>query len=629
MGLGQRIVDWINDPKTGLIAQYKERLRGWTVGVIGLGLEAFMHAVGKAGARILKPFIERMEATGEVPEEIQAILDELKEPTTQWQGMVAMMAGGAAMGTAIGTLGDVMFGSMARSMMKKVTNRIMEVTQLIHIYRRGDITYDQFKDWMAESGFDETWTDLWLKAYEFLPSWGDLIHWQAREVFEPAMVAKYGLDDEFENLDLTLFEKIGVTPDQARNAWRAHWEHASYNQMVELLHRDLITEEDFKDWFRLVEIPPFWRDGLLEVAYTWPTRVDVRRWWDMRTIDEARLRELYAGMGYHGKNLDDYVLWTKVYVAFPDLMARWSKGWINLDDVRRELTDLGMPAERLEEFIQMKVKATEADRTAPERDLTKTDITSGVKKEVITRDEGVELLMDLGYEEDEAVFILATKVPIEDQASVVKTRELTKADILKGLKTAIITEAEAKTKLGELRYRPDDAEFIVKIFMANIKPPKEPRDREASKADIVLAVKKGLITPEEAYLMLQDIGYSPEASNFILTVRAESSPFSPVSYEEFKDRTAKYKRAAGREARPMPEELKQAGAEVVKLTDDVENLKRSVTEEEAKLVAEEPRPAAAEAKLKKLQVALHRAEAKLDQAKTNYNRQIAEWRHGG
>ncbi|GAH44519.1 unnamed protein product [marine sediment metagenome] len=48
----------------------------------------------------------------------------------------------------------------------------------------------------------------------------------------------------------------------------------------------------------------------------------------MRTIDETELRALYQRHGYFGKDLENYVIWTKVYVAFPDLMARWSKGWI-------------------------------------------------------------------------------------------------------------------------------------------------------------------------------------------------------------------------------------------------------------------------------------------------------------
>ncbi|GAI98752.1 unnamed protein product, partial [marine sediment metagenome] len=136
----------------------------------------------------------------------------------------------------------------------------------------------------------------------------------------------------------------------------------------------------------------------------------VRRWWDMRTIDETRLREVYHAQGYYDKDLDDYVLWTKVYVAWPDLIARYKYGYITKDEVKSELTDLGMPADRVDEMMETKIKQAEPERTTKERDLTKTDIYRGVKKEVITRAEGTELLQDLGYDADEAEFILDINV---------------------------------------------------------------------------------------------------------------------------------------------------------------------------------------------------------------------------
>ncbi|GAI52064.1 unnamed protein product, partial [marine sediment metagenome] len=111
----------------------------------------------------------------------------------------------------------------------------------------------------------------------------------------------------------------------------------------------------------------YWQDLLLELVKAVPTRVDVRRFWDMRTIDEARLREIYHAQGYYGKDLEDYVLWTKVYVAFPDLIARFTKGWITEDDVRSELIALGMPAERVETMIQTKIKKVAGERVEPER----------------------------------------------------------------------------------------------------------------------------------------------------------------------------------------------------------------------------------------------------------------------
>jgi len=286
-----------------------------------------------------------------------------------------------------------------------------------------------------------------------------------------------------------------------------------------------------------------------------------------------------------------------------------------------------MPADRLEELIETKMKSTAGDQTTTERDITKTDIYKGVKQGVITREEAIELLMDLGYEEDTADYLLTINIPEDEEDVIVKERDLTKTDIIKGLKTEVITEDEALAKLLELRYAPLDAEFLLKIYKATITPPAEARAREASKADIVLAVKKGLITPEEAYLMLQDLGFTPEAAQFILMVKAEVSPFSPMSYQEFKDTTGKWRKAAGMKVEPMTEGIRQAAAEVVKLTKDITALHDAIKEEDRGLVKDEILPATATAKRDELRVSLHRAESSLAAARSNYDRLVAEWRH--
>jgi len=401
---------------------------------------------------------------------------------------------------------------------RKLKTFRLDPLSVITAWRRDKVAYVKLFDDLKDQG----WSDDRIEALKFVtlfyPSPQDLITWQAREVFEPTMIARYGLDDEFEAIEKEPFYKAGMTDEQIRNYWRAHWEHASWMQVVEMLRRGQLTESEVRDWFRLVEIPPFWRDKLIAISREVPTRVDVRRFWDMRTIDEARLREIYTWQGYYGKDLDDYVLWTKVYVAFPDLIMRWTNGWISLDDVRAELTRLGMPANRVEEMLQTKMKAAKPERTAKERDLTKAEIVKGVKKEIIPPSEGIELLMDMGYDEDEADFILA------------------------------------------------------------------------------------------------------------INIAAEAG--SPETFAEFKELTQKWRKSVGKEAKPVTEELKAAAAELVRLSGEVDSLKKSIEAEERTLIEQEVLPAEATAKRDELRVTLHRAEAELARAQTDYNSLLAEWRHG-
>ena len=406
MSISKRIHDTIED----WIVEWRDRLRGWMSSWVERGAEQLMDAMEPELRAEIKPSLLRLRDIPGMPDDFKDLIDKtLEEPGFIHFAAILPYLVGIMIGFGMGAAAPASkIGSYQVD--KLVHSHRLDAMSVITAWRRDPEAYAHLFDDLKDQG----WSDERIEALKFLtlyyPAPPDLVRWQAREVFEPEMVTKYGLDSEFGAIEKEPFYKAGMTDEQILNYWRAHWEHASWMQIVEMLHRGLLTEQDVYDWFRLVEIPPFWRDLLTQTAYTWPTRVDVRRWWDMRVIDETELRRLYSGMGYRGVNLDNYVLWTKVYVAFPDLMARWTKGWITIDDVRRELTELGMPAERVEEMIQMKVKPQEPERIEEGRKLTKTEIYKGVKKEIITRDEGIELLMDLDLDYNEADYLMTINV---------------------------------------------------------------------------------------------------------------------------------------------------------------------------------------------------------------------------
>jgi len=510
-----RFKNWIDS----LADTWKERLRGWMASWVSWGLELFADILGKGLGAQMPELLDKLELASAGSPEIQELVKRARKGGGQWQAILLGGLGGAAVGGAASSALFPPLEKIKQFMSAAIPFQLSPVGTLIALHYRKLISDEIYTDQLHKYGFDDAGIKMLEDSFLFYPSPADLVHWQAREVFEPLMISKYGLDDELGEIQREPFYKAGMNDEQITNFWRAHWEHASWMQIVEMLHRGLLKEKDVRDWFRLVEIPPFWRQNLIDTAYTWPTRVDVRRWWDMRTIDEAELRRLYSGMGYRGINLDNYILWTKVYVAFPDLMARWSNGWITEDDVREELTGLGMPAARVEEMIQSKIKAVDAGKVEEGKDLNKTEIYKGVKKGTISRDQAIDLLMDLNYTLTQAEYLL----------------------------------------------------------------------------DINVAALEG----------------------------------SPETYEEFKELTTRYKIAIGKAEKAMPEELKHAAAEVVRLTKEVKSLQLAAEEEKRGLVSEEIIPEETTKRLKGLQVKLHRAESKLAAARSEYDRLVAEWRHGG
>ncbi|KKK86349.1 hypothetical protein LCGC14_2764130, partial [marine sediment metagenome] len=406
----------------------------------------------------------------DTPPEVKKLIEQTTSKGNPLFLLLGIIAGGMFLINMIQGVSEPLKNASTQKQERIFKTFRMDPMSIITAWRRDPEKYA----WLFDDLKDQGWTEERISAVkfltEFMPSPQDLVNWQAKEVFEPKMIERYGLDDEFEGLDLSLFAKVGVSEEHAKNYWRAHWEHASWMQVVEMLHRGQLTEAEVWEWFRLVEIPPFWRDKLIAISWNVPTRVDVRRWWDLRTIDEPRLREIYTAQGYHDKDLEDYVLWTKVYTAWPDLVARWKNGWISEGDLRAELVAMGMPGARVDELIQTKIKAASGERTAGEKDLTKTDIIKGVKTGRVTRAQGIELLEDLGYSEDEADFILFINIPPDEEEVQVAARELTKADIQAGLKTKQINESEARSRLIALRYLPADADILMGIFKARIKP---------------------------------------------------------------------------------------------------------------------------------------------------------------
>ena len=136
------------------------------------------------------------------------------------------------------------------------------------------------------------------------------------------------------------------------------------------------------------------------------SRTDVSRMYDMRVYTEEQVLDYFRKIGYAPADADALTLWTKLSIEFPDLKAMYSKGWITADVLVAELIRLGLEKERAAEFAMTVVKAEQPARVETERDLTKAEIVKGWKKDVITYDDAVALLMDLNYENWEARYIL-------------------------------------------------------------------------------------------------------------------------------------------------------------------------------------------------------------------------------
>ncbi|GAH04897.1 unnamed protein product, partial [marine sediment metagenome] len=136
MTAGERLRNWADATATA----WSDRLRGWMAGWVSWGLELLLDILGKAFAPKLKPFIESLEKSGEVPPELQPLLDEMKEPTGQVASILSQAGGSTIVGSALGQILDALFRPLGYWANRTRQNRMPDLGQIMAFWLRGDIS---------------------------------------------------------------------------------------------------------------------------------------------------------------------------------------------------------------------------------------------------------------------------------------------------------------------------------------------------------------------------------------------------------------------------------------------------------------------------------------------------------
>lgn len=258
----------------------------------------------------------------------------------------------------------------------------------------------------------------WLTSYEhhlnatnpnMRPGSSDLIRFAFREVWDPvrrAELLQEGYPVRF--AEEMLFQ--GYNQDWANCYWAAHWELPSVGQLNEMLHRRVITGEIWDRFVKYNDFDPVVRPWLKAISYSPYTRVDVRRLKDLELVSDQEVYENFQDLGYDDVHARRMTIWTLAYNISVSMKARYSKGWVTADDVQAALVKAGVPADRARTWVQQMVADEKETRTTPERDLTKAEIIKGVKNEFLSVDDAIELLEGMGFDAAEAEYIIAINV---------------------------------------------------------------------------------------------------------------------------------------------------------------------------------------------------------------------------
>jgi len=384
-------------------------------------------------------------------------------------------------------LSSVLSPLIAKEINAKLTPELPTVTEALRMYYRGILSEEDFKAVMRKLGFSDTYINALKEDYLYYPSPTDFIRFSVREVFTDDKETLEALRAEFPEEIVEHAKKAGMDKDVLMWYWMSHWELPSPTQVYEMLHRlhpevlkvrgkayesmglDVgkleTTLDTVKQYLKQADYDKRWRDRLVAISYYPLTRTDLRRIYELGLIDEEELLARLMEVGYTKEDALKLVEFYKTY------------------------------------------------KMSAEKDLTRTQILDLMRIGEITEEECKKMLMDIGYDDVEADFIIAL-----EKYKIAEEELKDQIDVYKYMfEEGLIDEKTFTAKLDELGIRATRRDKIVLSAVRN----RNRKIRLPTKEDILKWYANKQITEERARELLSRINIPEEFHDLYLGKKEE------------------------------------------------------------------------------------------------------------
>lgn len=353
--------------------------------------------------------------------------------------------------------------SEAVGVLMKLTERIYTISEAIDLYRRTGKPREWLEEQLMKQGVSREKVDEYLKLAEYFPSPPDLIRFAVREVFTPEIVKAYRMHEDLPKEFIELASKAGLPEEVAKWYWYAHWELPSFTEGLEMFHRKIISKEELLTLMRTLDIMPGWRDKLIQMSYALPTRVDLRRMFEIGVISRDELKEYYEKLGYSPEDAEKLTRWTEQEYVKEDKMLTVNQilelyeiGELNREEAKEWLKALGYT----EEASEYKLRLREHEMMLKE-----------VKEEL----ELIEQQLKNGLITSEVAWEKIAKLPLSSRTKRLKYLKMVKGlvtyaklpsveKIEKWFKAKLISEEQFRNYLKMMFYRDEDINIWIEYL---------------------------------------------------------------------------------------------------------------------------------------------------------------------
>ena len=555
----------------GLTDSY-EKLAGYFQAKAQKAFLSILHLIGKEYLSAATNFIEKAEKAGGVPDEVKPFFDMLKEQKGEAAAMMAMGVGNTALSAGTGTIINALFRVPTQKLNAAMPHEIPDISTVLAGWRRGIIDEETASDLMRRMAFNEEKQGWYKKltdnlfpvdllrietyrmgmseaevkkqlhmqgytaeqikaiftAWKPVPGISDMLEMFTKNITDENLAKKYQLDADKPPHFYEWFWMNGVSKEWADAYWREYWNYPSPGMLYEMRHRGLIGDEDVTNTLLILNYPKYWREKLLALSYNPYTRVDVRRMYRTGVIGREEVKKTYLDLGYdekHAENLTKYTIINasekEKELSRSDVLKGYEEEIVSRDEAVKFLLEVGYSKESAEFIIsetdwklahQAKTEMKGALRSLYEK---------GIRDEAYIRKE----LKEAGYHDSTITnFLKVWSIKREEntkKSTIATERDLTKSDILDAFKKRLLTEAETTEYLKSLGY--DDSE--TKLLIARTEYVKEKSKKELSLSGIKKMYLAGIITENDAIDRLAKMNLGDaEAHDYLSLWNIEKEP---------------------------------------------------------------------------------------------------------
>jgi hypothetical protein len=383
------------------------------------------------------------------------------------------------------------------NMQRAVVRPLLSPLEYIRLWRRGEMGEFDLHGRLAKIGLDDDTQAMLKVATQYVPTTTDVLVWLTRDVFIPEFRDRFGMDLEFPADALPFFAAVGISEQNARNFWAAHWELPSITQGYEMYQRTstndsvasgesitlpngntvkrVIGAEDIRRLLRAKGIEPFWREKVLAISFNPFTRIDLRRMHKLGILSDSDVYRGYLDIGYdadHAQRLMEFtVSLNRSEVAADSLPWRTSlkskivsafeAGALDEQDTRSHLEAIDFTASQIDFFI-----AESAFNVAVRNE---TGLVNAVKPLYVdhlwTADQATAELQAAGIPASQITTLLhewSIDAQFKDMTAALKhNKELTKAEIEAAYSEQAVTREDALAMLESLGYDATESALLL------------------------------------------------------------------------------------------------------------------------------------------------------------------------